>query len=637
MEGREKKILAAVITVVLISAGVGAAILNLEKIQEFFEDLTGKDDSNGGNESEDLNGPDNQPGESRPVSETVKCLLSSSSKRSIGSMTTLVSSDSEFFPLIGTPIAISYRGTSKDASPLLIEGKGASDFLGIYNSTGLITIGDAGGATGDHAFPGSARTASLNAAKTIWSYSDGALIIENGKRGYEIGLVAAPLAAYLNIPVIVTRTMDSLVKETLSGLGVTYTLICGNVEEYGETYYLPTISDALDLCVEFLNSRFGKISYITITNSEDVISHYGISELSCLAPYLSSYYEGLVLNCPIPRLPSNIFDESDENIAFIVNETIPEIKTELEKLLDEFLDLGIYSYYVVDSPYLAILGDPYSIPFYYFENPNPSTDPQADDGWIATDDYYADLDNDHNQIELAAGRVLALSLSGTSALISRSLFYSKYMACWEADSRVSDAKNAEWKSTAYAAKGDDWNGAIWVMTNDYWYEVNYLQSQGYTVHTTQRRSSGATVSQEILNYYSSSSMIYVIAHGSPDGYQIVDGVESSDVKNWDMGPSVQVLTSCSAARTDVPDIQNTISLSFIEVGVNAYIGGSRTESSADSPALSANAIESMVSFDEPVGIACRDAKNIFLESDDSYEHSAMRVLYGDPAFDPYQP
>ena len=127
-----------------------------------------------------------------------------------------------------------------------------------------------------------------------------------------------------------------------------------------------------------------------------------------------------------------------------------------------------------------------------------------------------------------------------------------------------------------------------------------------------------------------------MAHGSSDSYQLVDSVDSSDVRNWDMGPSVQVLTSCSVARIDVSDIENTISLTFIEVGVNAFIGGTRTES-GDSCTLSANAIELMVSFDEPVGIACRDAKNQFNDVDTSYEHSAMRVLYGEPAFDPYQP
>jgi hypothetical protein len=211
------------------------------------------------------------------------------------------------------------------------------------------------------------------------------------------------------------------------------------------------------------------------------------------------------------------------------------------------------------------------------------------------------------------------------------------MQGWEATSRMNDAKDCEWKDTAYAAKGDDWNGAMYAMTRDYWEEVNYLKNHGYSVHTTQRRATGSTVSQDIMEYYSSSSMIYVIAHGSDDSYQNFDSITASEVKNWDMGPSVQLLTSCSAARIDVPNIHNTISLAFIEVGVNSYIGGSRTESSADSPTLTGNAIQEMVSNDETAGIACRNAKNKFMGSNINHEHASMRVLYGEPAFNPYQP
>ena len=143
---------------------------------------------------------------------------------------------------------------------------------------------------------------------------------------------------------------------------------------------------------------------------------------------------------------------------------------------------------------------------------------------------------------------------------------------------------------------------------------------------------------KILEYYSSSSLIYVLAHGSPESYQLTDSVDSSDVRNWDLGPSVQVLTSCSAARTDVSNIEETISLAFIEVGENAFIGGTRTESSGASPTLSAYFIESIVSSDETVGISHRDAKNRFTgESESKYDDSAIRILYGDPAFNPYQP
>jgi hypothetical protein len=638
MDSKGTKIMVIIVTIIVIIAGVGVLILfNLEKVQEIYKGLVDNESDDDSGDANDQNGS-GQSGDIKPINQALNRLLSSSSTRSIESLTTVISSNSEFFPLIGAPIAISYQGTTKKASPLLIYGEATLRFLEVYNTSGIITIGSVGGLNCDFPIKGNTKEASLEAAKLIWSNSDGALIIENNKEGYKTGVAATILASYVNIPVIITNTMDSSVVNTLKALGVDYTLVCGNTDGYGETYRFSTLEEVYDLGLEFLKARFNKISYITLINSEDVYSTYGIAKISCLAPYLSSFHGGLVLNSPMQRLPSDIFGQSNENIANTANEMNLCIKTEFDNLLDKLKKIEMYSKYIEQSPHLAILGDPYSIPFYYFENPDPSIYSSADDTWIATDDFYADLDDHPQEVELSVGRVLALTQGGVSALISRTVIYNQYMECWKADSRVSDIKNAEWKSTAYVAKGDDWNGALWFSTSDYWNEVYYLQNQGYTVYKTQRRATGATASQEVLHYYSSSSLIYVMAHGSPDSYQMTDSVDSREVSNWDMGPSVQILTSCSAARTDVSDIENTISLTFIEVGVNAYIGGTRTENAGASPTLSAYAIESMVSSDETVGIACRDAKNQYMGGgEDNYEESAIRVLYGDPAFNPYQP
>lgn len=645
MENRGKKLAVILTTVLVILGGLSVVIImNIDRVQELYGDMIGKEnigeDTDNG-ESEDSNTPDfplMPPENKKPPSEALNRILSSSSVRAIGSITTVVPSDSEFFPLIGTPIAIYYSDKDKNGCPLLIAGDAANYFLEIYNTTEIMTIGNVEGMTCDFSFPGDEKTASLEAAKRIWSKSDGALIIEKSAEGYEIGVAATVLSSYLNIPVIVTNELDKSVIETLDDLDVSYTLICGNLNGYSESYHFTQLEDVYNLALEFLLARFGKVSYLTITNSEDVYSTHGITQLSSLASYLSSSYFGIVLNCPVSRLSSGIFQENSDTIVNLANEMAICIKMKINELLVEINEFEMLSYYVTSNPYLAILGDPYSIPFYYIEDPSSGYDPTEDELYLATDDYYADLDNDSLEVELAIGRILALSPGGVSAMIARSLFYDTYMDNWEADSRVTEVKGADWKETAYVGKGDDWNGAAWVSTGDYWYEVYYLQDQGYTVQTTQRRATGATVSQEILKYYSSSSLIYVLAHGSPDSYQLMDSVDSSDVRNWDLGPSIQVLTSCSAARTDVSEIEETISLAFIEVGENAFIGGTRTESSGSSPTLSSYFIEGIVSSDETIGIAHRDAKNRYTNgSENRYDDSAIRVLYGDPAFNPYQP
>ncbi|MEW6069350.1 MAG: C25 family cysteine peptidase, partial [Candidatus Thermoplasmatota archaeon] len=266
--------------------------------------------------------------------------------------------------------------------------------------------------------------------------------------------------------------------------------------------------------------------------------------------------------------------------------------------------------------------------------------------WIATDDYYADLDENNFTVELATGRPIALTLSSTSCLISRSLCYDRYKENYNKGPGATTTNNlarTEWKSAGYVGSGDDWNGAIWIMRDEHAQAHGYLIMNDYFVYTTKRRLSGEHVAQDTLKLYTSSSMIYVMAHGSPNGYNMVDSIEGEDVQEWGLlGPSVLILISCSAGRTDVDDIQKTISLSFMSVGTNAYMGGTRTEWTEGSPEISFYYLKAVVGNDATVGIAFRDAKNYFVKEyvetgKLDYYHAGIKELYGEPAFDPYTP
>jgi hypothetical protein len=381
MGERRVRLTVIVISIMVIIGSIATVLaLNLEKVQDFYEDVINKLD-NENDDSNDNTNPDSSPtnpASGKPPSLALSTLLSSSSKRIIESKTTIVSSDSEFFPLIATPISTDLHGSEMNAKPLLVEGKAASSFIEIDNSSGLITLGNVDGINGDFNFRGGVKDASLKAASSIWSYTRGALIIEQSREGYEIGLTVTPLAAYLNIPVIITKTMDDSVINALSKLGVSYTLICGNVDSYGESFHFSSVGEAYELSLDFLLTRFGSISYITIVNSQDVHSDYGIPQISSLAPYLSSSRKGIVLNCPVSRMDSKAFEESDEKVAISAHPLNLRIKEDLQILFLKMEEKGLYWDYINTNPYLALLGDPFSIPFYYFKNPNPSTSSGAD-------------------------------------------------------------------------------------------------------------------------------------------------------------------------------------------------------------------------------------------------------------------
>jgi len=78
-----------------------------------------------------------------------------------------------------------------------------------------------------------------------------ALLIKDDKQGYELGMVATPLASYLSIPVIVTDDIDTEVTTVLDDLGVENIYICGDLTSgfYNVTKF-NTEKEIRDECIE---------------------------------------------------------------------------------------------------------------------------------------------------------------------------------------------------------------------------------------------------------------------------------------------------------------------------------------------------------------------------------------------------
>ena len=107
-------------------------------------------------------------------------------------------------------------------------------------------------------------------AREHWKQSKGALLIEYNQRGYELGVLATPMASYLSIPVIVTDEVDSEVQDVLDDLGVTHTFICGeNLDGYGKTMKFQNVEEIVDAQIDLVHEKFGMINYITLTNPID--------------------------------------------------------------------------------------------------------------------------------------------------------------------------------------------------------------------------------------------------------------------------------------------------------------------------------------------------------------------------------
>ena len=177
-----------------------------------------------------------------------------------------VTDSNPFYTLIATPLAVNYNENEEiHVVPLYVQNfdnpskaiTRAYDMIGINRDLRIIN-------------PASVKSLSLEIAESFWEKSDGVIIIQNSQEGYNLGALATPLASYLSIPVIVVDTLDSDVKKTLGRLGVEKSIICGDIEGYGNVLKFDSPEDVTNATIEVVRQKFGKINYITITNPIDI-------------------------------------------------------------------------------------------------------------------------------------------------------------------------------------------------------------------------------------------------------------------------------------------------------------------------------------------------------------------------------
>jgi len=177
-----------------------------------------------------------------------------------------VSDGNPFYALISTPLAIHYDVNGEQSVvPLYVKNttapskaiKRAENEIGISSN---FFIGNSL----------SAKAVSLSVAETFWKSSKGAIIIKDNQSGYNLGVLATPLASYLSIPIIVTDSLDGQVKSVLKNLGVEKLIVCGDIEGYDRTLRFQNVDDIVNASIDLVREKFGDVNYITLTNPIDV-------------------------------------------------------------------------------------------------------------------------------------------------------------------------------------------------------------------------------------------------------------------------------------------------------------------------------------------------------------------------------
>ncbi len=593
-------------------------------------------------------GSDNKSGTER-YEECIRYFLSIESERNDFSEDLIIVPDGDpFKALIATSLSIYYDEKNiRHAKPLLIAGEDAlpiNNFVRLYEKKDAIAVGEVDvsniNVTIKTQLTGDLLTLSLRAMKLGWKKTPGVLVVNQDN--YDLAVSATPIASYLNIPIIVSKQEG--LASIVSGASFKYTISVGydDKNQQSENYFaLKNRGDVYEFLIRIIKDKFGCLDYITLTNANDVCDNT-IPAFSSLAPYLSTYRQGMAVAVQTPLLPKNLsFDGINEDDikrmkeeAIYANKFTEEIKIELHLLLKQ-IDTKLPH---MQELYLSILGNWRTIPYYY-DYTNVSLHVEAGlfrwvTGGYVMDDYYKE--GMENTCRLFIGRPISWSLPATSALIARSCFYYKLIE------NMDNLHISLYKKSAYLAIGTDWNGALLASTYNEISIYQQLSQSGYVTFLTYGPTSGKTVSSKILGLYEKSSLIHVCAHGSGTGYEMVDGISASDVNSYTLNPSIQLMGSCFTGASDGYYSKDPICLAFIHSGVNAYIGTTRADGVslwAGAPLLYKYLLEHLFAYNCSIGGALYYAKEQYgKEYPNQYKWMcATRVLYGDPAFNPYEP
>ena len=366
-------------------------------------------------------------------------------------------------------------------------------------------------------------------------------------------------------------------------------------------------------------------------------------DLSMMAPYLSAARGGLVFADPSFCLTPEEMNMSSSGYAAgpwyerdllpVWREKAVENAGKLGRVVD-MLPPDLSESYLNGRGWLALLGGGSMLPMSYEEkDPSWEEDEIWGTGW-ATDLPYS------LNLSLSVGRPLGRDVSECSALIARTLFYEEYTEghCREME-REYGARGG-FKDHFHFLAGEGGGRTGWLFHQSSFsrtVEDSGFVSEVYVQDYENGREYLVSVGAfERANYFE------MILHGdwswfSPElnGWdRYSTGVKVSDIMSnpseWELGPSVMISGVCLLGRLGGIRPEQSITQAFFHAGINAFFCATR---STGSEAKAGPLEEALIFEDLSTGEAIRNDKRTNTEVPTYY----VRTLYGDPAFNPYEP
>lgn len=563
--------------------------------------------------------------------------------------------------------------TDGDPSPVLFVGSGGKPIQRIRDHTTreevfLSTTAPAG--------------ATCEMARLGWQSSEAAVFTAS----YNATLMAAPLAAFLGIPVIFTGGgVDHQVEDTVEQLGCRYGVVIDDAPRPG------SLERALGLRTHHLEGGFSADSvgvaeftlwcyqqggspcdYVIVTNPLD-ISCYGwgddgkipIPDLSVLSSILGAQRRGVIVFADGLNQSMLTHDTTDvENViqmGALASEVNEIAASNRERLLRSCKYLSRYG---GEAVYLALVGGPVALPFYYEYFPYDGDDSGgvsfSNTNFVASDYYFANTDDDYEQ-ELAVGRIVGRNLEEASALVARSLCYDEMARYeWNDDGNTVPTMN-QWLENSGIYEGTTRVGPLpRCLEHMRRYQIEVMERSGF--HTArswpcQANMFNPETADEVLDV--TNYNVYC-GHGNHDSWYSNLGagiIDSDAVSSMNLKPGIAIAMACLTSRIDntTTTLDESIALSYLHSGYCAYMGASRLayglyqfDATGGGRLVTDTGALYLVDCytihicqnDPDIGIAFRDAKNDLIAKFDPGSEGEMLeqrialfeyVLYGDPA------
>ncbi|MDG6217988.1 MAG: C25 family cysteine peptidase [Candidatus Thermoplasmatota archaeon] len=359
------------------------------------------------------------------------------------------------------------------------------------------------------------------------------------------------------------------------------------------------------------------------------VPHYPlIPDLSLNAAYLTSAHGGIIVADEQFGLTNEKYAEHatghasgpwyQEGLHEFNNEQVDYVIHRLQKILQSMDTFDLLDGYLDGPGWLALLGDTNMIPMYYY----PSDPSYLAERGLPSDNPYS-LDH-----QLSTGRIISYTAADASLLIARTFFYEHL--CGPA------VPDDEWHRKFNFVFGEGFG-----ETGGLFHQIPYSEAiteYGFITEVYGNLRNSRRIAEQ-LNIYTDANFVEYLGHGdwfwftpSLYGFNTVgQAIDSVHVREWDIvRPNVFLASGCLMGRVDGVPPMMSIALSFLHAGSNAFIGATRLTGRESG----LSAIEDHLIFDDlSLGEALREEKRFDKELPTYY----VRVLYGDPAFNPYDP